>query len=393
MRRVLLALCFVATLCGCKWGSEHRLPPPTTDRLPNSKDDYKVYNRIGFDLLYTTEPVGENQFVGPIATTTLLTVLLNGSSGAAHDQLLSVLSTSEASADEFNEGQRALLNQIDLYDKQPLAYGGGLWSVWPVMLDKQFVANAGSMNAVTVKKLGNTGIEAVRLVNEFASERTGGRIPTIVEKLDRKDQSFGTVVTSFHWTGAPFYASGTMSFDGSDVPAISANAHLYYSDARYACATIPLGDSGCNLTILVPKNKTKLTDLEDVLNESGWSLLLASMVKAEIEVVLPIMDLVGSAELQKPISENGAYSLFEDDCNLRRISIEMEKGYRLSGISEDFSVQLSPASKAGKQNSGSYPISLRAERPFFMAVSDAKTRTVLLMGFVHQPTMLNTAKP
>lgn len=386
MRWLILALFMTMLLVGCKWGAEHRLPAPATNKLPTSVDDYKAYNKLGFELLFANDQSDENTLVSPVTTITLLTVLLNGSSGIAHDQLLAALNTKDENVVTFNTSQRALLNLIDSNQNRYYLAGSALWSIWPTVLDKRFIKDAGATNSVTVRKIGNTGIEAVRLVNEFASERTDGIIPTIVDHLDRDDQMFGSVVTSFAFDGNPFIPNGSMKFLGTEVDSVTVGGKLHtYTDARFACALVPLRNSGFELTIVIPKDETRLGDMQDVLNESAWSLLKASMIEAEIEVVLPALNLLMNNNIGASIKKIGISAIFDDRCNLRPMSIEMERGFHLSEVQTTSSFQLRSASGVRVERSKSYPIKLTADKPFFVAVSDMQTGAILLMGFVRNP--------
>lgn len=383
MRPLAFALGLLTIACGCKYGPEHRLPPPATDRLPNAKDDYKAYNRLGFQLFWAQEPNPEI-LVSPVANACLLTSLLNGSSGVVNDQLSSVLSVTQDDLALFNESQRALLNKIADDHEGTLAVGAAVWSVWPVVLDKKYVELAGANFGVNIKKLGGTGLEAVRYVNEFAIERTDGRVSSLVGSLDRSTQLFGTVVSSFHWQGEPFYEADQLSLFGSKVQAMKIEGRYpVFASDRYLCVRLSLG--GAEVTLFIPKTDEPISHFSNTLNESTWAILRSSMVETDLSLTIPRFDFTTESVVTDAYKNEFSDALFDDRCNLRLISIEMERGYKFDELIEASAVRIEPSKGAPSAAKESYPVKLSAQYGCFFTIADSSTGAILLMGAVGRP--------
>ena len=398
MRRfAALALVLVA---GCNWGPEYKLPPPSTSRLPSASDapNYARLNDVAFQLAEAMElGSGGNEVVSPLSVSHNLALVLNGSSTSAHDELMRLFDVTEEDRKAFNESQRALLNRLDELDGRPLRVGAALFTVWPLPLDPGYISRMGAIYGATAENLGGSGIEAKRLVDQWVRESTDGAITEVVDDIDKSEELLLVNVAYFtaKWE-RPFdpIRSYRGEFAGSAREASfmsqSGEAECYAGDAFKAVRLPYRGGEFAFIAMLPGEGR----DAGGLLNKNLWSELNEGFVKQDANIVLPKFAFGAEHDLKPAIEQLGVPSLFNESCNLRPMSIELESGYRFSRMVHKALVRVDEegttaasvtisAVEGGEKGEGAFEFV--ADRPFAFAIVDVKTGVICFLGVVSAP--------
>jgi serpin B len=120
----------------------------------------------------------------------------------------------------------------------------------------------------------------------------------------------------------------------------------------------------------------------------------AGFVKQDANIVLPKFSFGAEHDLKPALERLGLPSLFNESCNLRPMSIEMESGYRFSRMIHKAVVRVDEegttaaavtmsAIEGGEKSEGAFEFI--ADRPFAFAIVDAKTGVICFLGVVSAP--------
>ncbi len=398
MRRVLAVAVLLTAGFGCKWGNEFALPKPSTDRKPGLGDAkyYAAQNDFAARLSEQIAVDNGNHAASPVSIDQSLALVMNGASGKTRDELLGVFGLDENTLPAFNESQRAYLNFVKGIEGRPLKVATAVFTVWPVVLDGGYVQKMGSTYDATVKKLGSAGVGATKVVNRWVSKETDGKIQYVVDRLTKQEQLLVVSVVHFgaDWE-TPFGPARDLSFT---TPRGKVDAKMmnrsgvfeYFEDEVLQAVRLPYKGGAFSMVVMLPKEgrspRSMLTRYQSV------SIGLA---KREGHVWMPKFSFSRDYELSSAAKALGAESIFSEDCNLRNISIELERGWRVSRVIhravvtvDELGTTASGATAAlaegGEKSETAF--TFFADRPFAFAITDTTTGVVAFWGIVNDPT-------
>ncbi|HXH62383.1 MAG TPA: serpin family protein [Fimbriimonadaceae bacterium] len=402
MRRAgLLILPFLAIACNI--GPEFPLPEPSTDRLPNKKDaaNYEPLNRFAFQYADQIKlGSSHNDLVSPLSVGHNLCILLNATSGSPRSQLLTLFGQSESSLDEFNESQRALLNSLRNDDGAPLKTANSLWSIWPMVMDKAFGGDMAAEYDAVVRKLGGTGVEATRLVNEWAKERTGGQITHVLDELTRKSVILVVSAASFddEWQ-TPFDPKNTKNArfhtPGGEItaPMMSLTGDFDYWKGDVASAVeIPYKKGQYSMILILPAEGKSIDDVRDWLTFENWNAMLGGFSTQDVALSLPKFSCDRRYDLIDTVADLGVPDLFTSKCNMRPVSVELERGYSISIMTHMTKITVdergTTAASAGASvaTTAAAQVGFAADRPFMYAIVEKRTGVIAFLGALVDPS-------
>ena len=396
MRRLLFPVLALA-LAGCKYGLPDYPPaPPSSARLPSAEDavHYESMNEFAFRLARETGLGDGNGVICPLAVNQSLGLLLNGSDGETYEALTDVLGVVGVGPDAFNASHRSLLNRLNSASGSPLQMASSLWLVWPIVLDDGYIENMGAQYDASVTRIGGYGIEAVRMVNDWADERTSGKITTIVNQISKQDVVLlisvavfdGEWETPFRLEGAtsPFHAAG----HDMEVRLMKGDSkYRHYQGDDLQAVALPYADGVFEMVALLPSEDSDIVALVDQMDANRLREVRDEMQSALGIVRLPQFTMRSDYELSPAIANMGGQVLFGRGNNFRRMSIEMEDGYGVSKMTHRAIVRVGDSGYEGLPPSGGPPrqFMFRADRPFLFAIIETETGAIVMLGVVSEP--------
>lgn len=395
MGRLLFPV-LVLALAGCKYGRPDYPPaPPSSTRLPSAEDavHYESMNAFAFRLAHETGLRDGAGLISPLAVNQSLALLLNGSDGESYEALTDVLGVVGVGPDSFNASHRSLLNRLNSASDSPLQIASSLWTVRPIVLDNGYIDNMGAQYDASVTRIGGYGIEAVRMVNDWADERTSGEITTIVDQLSKQDVILLISVAVFdgEWEtpfrldslSSPFHAAGhdmdvlLMKGDGQ---------YRYYQGDDLQAVALPYAGGVFEMVALLPSKDSDIGALVDQMDANRLQEILKEMELASGVVRIPQFTMQSDYELSTVISDMGGQVLFGKTNNFRQMSIEMERGYGVSRLIHRAIVRVGGARRATTASgNGAWQFDFRADRPFLFAIVETMTGAIVMLGVVSEP--------
>jgi serpin B len=158
--------------------------------------------------------------------------------------------------------------------------------------------------------------------------------------------------------------------------------------ADYAAVELPYGGGAYAMVVVVPNEGKTLESLVASLDATRWEALLASLVGANGEVYLPRFRLEWGKKLNDPLTSLGMGVAFQDGAadfsGISKsgglfISEVIQKSF--VDVNEEGTEAAAATSVGISVTSISAPvILLRADRPFFFAIRERLSGTVLFVG-------------
>jgi serine protease inhibitor len=338
-----------------------------------------------------------NIFVCPTSIAIALNLLYNGASGKTQQEMASVLSLGEIDLTTLNRANQSLLTNLQSADRNAkLAIANSLWAKQGIAFRHQFLKNNRQFYQAEVTSLNFNSAESPGIINRWVEEHTLGKIIQIVERINPDEVLFliNAVYFKGNWTNpfdknltAPqsFYlANGTakqqlfMSASGS---------YLYYENQQLQAISLPYGNKRLSMYIFLPKKNSNLKAFLEQLNFNNWQQWRSQFKSQTGTIKLPRFKQEYEIELSKVLITLGLKTMFDSNkaefANLtsQRVKVNSIRHKTFIEVNEEGS----EAAAATSAPQASKPFTIIVDRPFFYAIRDEGTGTILFMGTGVEP--------
>jgi serine protease inhibitor len=361
-----------------------------------------AYNAFGLKLLAQTRQSfpGKNVFLSPAGLAFALSMAANGAQGETLRQMLATLQQ-EPGAPDLNEANQALLEHLSKLDaKVKLEIANSLWTagdakIKPAFLDssRQFyqaeVASVDFKNPVTAQK-----------INDWCSAHTHGKIPKMVQPPLGANRLIllDAIYFKGDWT-VPFDKKLThdMPFtlgNGQTVthPRMSrAGEFQYYEDDALQAVCLPYAGRAVSMYVFLPKKS--LDDFVQSLTMENWRQWTRQFRSRKGTVELPRFKLENEYNLNDVLAALGMPMAFTRQANFHGISDESlyidwirQKTYvDVNEEGTEAAAVTGIGFRASVVRREDPPFHMVVDRPFFLAIRENGTGTMLFLGAIMDP--------
>ncbi len=376
--------------------------------FPINTDVVTANTQFGFNLfddIRETEP-NKNIFISPFSVSVALAMTLNGASGETEQTMTNTLHLQGLDPEPINTGYAGLRQALQTSDpKVTLALANSLWARQDVPFKQDFLQRNTQFFGAEVSTLDFTDPNTLKTINQWVSTNTNGKIPEILDEINPDAVLFlinaiyfkGAWQTEFdpsHTRDGTFYlATG----DEKQVPMMTRTGdYPYYAnyEENFQAINLPYGDGRISMYVFLPYGESDLNTFLDNLNAESWENWMSQFHKEEVSLVMPKFKLEYEKMLNDPLKSLGmgiafapgladfsrmadlevlGQNLYIGDVRHKAIVEVNEEGTEAAAVT---SVEMRVESA---------PPAFIADRPFFFAIRDNETKTVLFMGTVVDP--------
>jgi serine protease inhibitor len=403
--RIAIALPLLAVLLLGAYGDIFRPAPETWSEIPLDARMVEGSTAFGLDLhreLAAAAP-DENLFVSPASLGFALLMTARGGRGDTREEILELLGLSGMSDEEIGEhAERWVASLIDPERRVELAVANSMWIRDHFEVRQPFVDWNRVHLRAEVARRDFDDPATVREINDWVADATRGRITDLVAGLDPLDWLILINALYFKgdWTHA-FEERRTSDWpftrpDGSQVMARMMSQPTkfpaYRTDAGHEMVRLPYGSGRFEMVLALPAWGSDLPAFTGKLTGErlrGW---LADDRWSESEVMLPRFRMEWEGSLAEPLKALGMEIPFDPHrADFGEIAPEVEDLHVRRILQKTFvevnerGTEAAAATKVVMGPTSAPPIVI-FDRPFFFAIHDRATRTLLFTGQVTDPT-------
>lgn len=359
-------------------------------------------NELGFRLLDDlASHGGPNTLVSPYGAATALQMVYNGSAGPTARALAHALGVGALSRAAVRGQAEHLMAALSSADPAiTLQIANSLWADRTVRLRPGFVRQVGRAYGAQVATLNFSSPSAPTTINSWVACATHNTIRTIVGRIPPGTLLYLLSALYFHgrWA-APFQSSAThpgtfttAAHTELTVPFMYERHTLpYYSDSHVQVVSLPYGTGGVSMVIILPASGISLRSVRSSLATNLPSWLARAGSANEVALSLPRFSLQKSMDLQPVLAHLGLGSLFTAGANLTPLCASAR--CMLTGARQKMYLQLNEQGTTASGVTGigvgitavTPTVEMRVDRPFFLAVRDSTTGTLLFLGQIGRP--------
>ncbi|MEH2319164.1 serpin family protein [Nostoc sp.] len=391
--------------------AQSSLPQPETPLQKKTlKTDAKIVessNKFGFKLfseLLKGDQAGKNVFISPSSVAIALAMTYNGASGTTQLAMAKTLELQGLNLQEINSSYKAALKQL-LDNSDPnvqLKIANSLWANKNVSFRPDFLQRTQDFYQAKVSNLNFQDPAAPGIINNWVKENTNGKITEIVETIKPSDVLF--LINAIYFKGKwsqefdknqtaqyPFYiTSGRQKLE----PMMSQNGdYRYYESKQFQAVSLPYGKDGkFSFYIFLPKQNSNLNAFYQNLNVENWEKWMTQFSQQKGFIRLPRFKTEYDIRLNDALKTLGMEEAFSDKANFSG----MGKNFQISGVEHKTFVEVNEEGTeaaavtsviVGATAFEQEPVPFRmiVDRPFFCAIRDNQTGSVLFMGSIIDP--------
>lgn len=392
--------------------SLHNPQKPEESRLmaqsPNQSVDTKLVDantKFGFKLFQEIlkQDSKKNVFISPSSVAIALSMTYNGASGETQQAMARALELQGISLQDINQANETLKTTLEKADPDiQLSIANSLWAKQGVAFKPEFLQSNRQFYGAKVTELNFASPDATKIINNWVKENTRGKIDQIVNQIQPDDVLFliNAIYFKGKWT-KPFEKSQTTErpfylSDGSQKqhPMMSQSGqYRYYENETFQAVSLPYGKERLSLYVFLPKKDTNLGAFEQQLSLENWQQWINQFQRRSGSIQLPRFKFDYDVQLNNALKALGMESAFSNGANFSNmtsasVAINEVKHKTFVEVNEE-GTEAAAATSVGVMLTSARmpeePFQMVVDRPFFCAIRDNKTGTVLFMGSIQEP--------
>ncbi len=411
IRKIFISLTCLVSLAfaGCS-NLDSMLP----DKIQNGSEVMPVNTNVvaantqfGFNLfndIRKTEQA-KNIFISPFSVSVALAMTLNGAAGETEQAITNTLQLQGLDSESINTGYAGLRHVLQTDLKVTLAIANSLWARQDVPFKQDFLQRNIQYFDAEVSTLDFMDPNTLTTINEWVSTNTNGKIPGILDEINQDAVLF--LINAIYFKGAwqtKFDPSDTrdgafhLATGGEKQVAMMTRTgeyrHYENYEEKFQAISLPYGDGRISMYIFLPYRESNLNTFLDSLNAESWEQWVSQFHEQEVMLVMPKFKLEYEKILNDPLHSLGMGIAFaHGGADFSRMADLKSLGKNLY-IGEVIHKAVVEVNEEGTEAAAVTSIGIRAtslppqfiaDRPFFFAIRDNETKTVLFMGTVIDP--------
>ena len=382
--------------------------PDTPGELRISASFANQTTQFAFDLakeVNAEEGQAKNVFISPLSLHTALGMILNGANGQTAQEIQKTLHLDAQTLAEANATYNNLMTNLPKADpKVTLTLANSVWYQNTFSVENSFHDLLKQTFNAEVSAQDFTNPATVSTINKWASQKTNGKIPKVIDQIQPDNVMF--LLNALYFKGdwqTRFDAAKTIDSPFRLVMDAATNVRMMRLNSQlnrafrttYTAFELPYGAArtdgpGYVMTVLLPAESTTADAVINNMNSTEWAQLQKDMAPGMLDIGLPKFTLSYEINLNKALTTMGMPTAFTDRADFTKIN--SQGGLTLSFMKQNTFVAVdeqgteAAAVTTGGVSTTSVPLPTLCNRPFVFVIHEKSTGTVLFVGKIADPT-------
>lgn len=364
----------------------------------NTKLTFKLFSEI------LKKHHNENIFISPASLAIALDIVYNGASGQTQQAIGQTLELQGTNLQEINQANADLKTTLENPDpKIQLSIANSLWTKEGIPFKPEFIQLIQNFYQAEVKNLNFSNPTAPSIINDWVNQSTNGKINKIVDVIEPKTVflMLNAIYFKGNWT-EPFPKEATQLrpftlLDGTQkqhpmMRQQNSASFPYYENELFQAVSLPYGEGRMSMYIFLPNQGVSLKTFYEKLNAENWQQWMNQFNNFDnsggVLISLPRFKLEYAIDLKDTLKALGMEIAFTKEANFSGMTpssvwIDKIKHKTFVEVNEEGTEAAAVTNIAGGVRSG--PIEMNVNRPFFFAIRDNQTGSILFVGSIVEP--------
>ncbi|MGI6189881.1 MAG: serpin family protein [Caldicoprobacteraceae bacterium] len=370
-------------------------------------DANKIFGFKVFKQLIKQEP-GKNIIISPTSISIALAMTYNGAEGETKDAMAGTLEVQNIDIDELNNsytGLKTILQNPDPHVQISIA--NSLWMRKGTSFYEEFLNVNQEYYGAEVQGLDFESSEASKTINGWVKEQTKEKIDKIVDDNIDPDTILFLINALYfngNWTHKfdpnltreePFFL-GDGTEKSCSMMFRSTEEYPYFDGENFQAVNLPYGKERLSMILFLPDEGVNLQEFCQGITVEKWDEWMNSFVSTKGIIGLPKFKAEYEVELKETLKVLGMAEAFDEK------KADFSKMHPIASLGEIYIDRVKhktfvETNEEGTEAAGATVVEMKREglptdnfnmiinRPFFFAVRDNETDTILFMGIIENP--------
>jgi len=410
----VLVLASIATSCSLMKGEDvaaANIPAPdpaVTSRVSSATDDF------GFRLLnaLAKDPT-QNTIISPLGVATAFAMAYNGAAGDTKTEMAKTLALGSLGDENINRANHYLMHTLAEADPTvQTEIANALWVQKDFPINPDFRTVCESFYDASVASLDFIGdpTGAAAAINSWVDKNTHHRIPVLVAEIGRDTRLMLTDAVYFkgRWS-SPFKKAQTrprpfhlLSGDSRQTAMMDQSGdYSYLENQDFQAIRLPYGNKRYAMYVFLPRKAAGLPEFIRSLDGAHWTRWTSQFAQRSGEIVIPKFETTYSKQLNDALKDMGMRLAFDDRrADFSRIhpylfisDVEHKTWVKVDEEGTEAAAATSVGMSLAAVGAGPVPAFVMiVDHPFFFAITEEQSGTLLFAGVVMDPTLTGSAR-
>lgn len=366
----------------------------TIDKLvtANTKFAFRLFAEIA------KKDTSGNIFISPYSIAMALAMAFNGAGGETKLAMAKALDLKGMSLDQVNQAHAKLRETLEKLDPQiQIAIANSLWAKKGESFKRKFATSADKFYAARVA---NFDPGDAQVINDWVSSKTNDKIKNLVT------EQIVSVAVLILINAIYFKGNWTVKFDPAATreleftlpggqkkrhPMLSQSGrYRYYKNEQFQAVSLPYGNGRASMYIFLPSPGSSLAKFCQSLTSQNWEEWMPQFRETKGNIILPRFKIeygISLRDILKGLGMDIAFRTqadFEEMCPGVFIGEAIHKAF-VEVNEEGTEAAAATAVVMMRAVAPSAPFNMVVDRPFFCAIRDDETGTILFLGSIVDP--------
>jgi serpin B len=405
----LLLFALIICLASCNKGAKVTPLLPGKNLVLTAYEQQKVTADNAFALrlfksVDSTVTDGSNVFISPLSVSFALGMTSNGTQSTtltAFQNTLGFNGLTQTQVNTYYDNLITNLPKLDPYTTLDIA--NSIWYRQDFSVLPQFLQTDSSSFHAQIQALDFNSAAAPVTINNWASSKTNGYIPTIIKSIPSNAEMY--LVNAMYFKGAwkeKFDPSQTHNSnfylpDNSTVqaPFMSGDIDLNYcADSKALVYELPYSNNKFSMVIIEPVNGTQLAGLVPQIDSAQWQSWMSGLRPINNTVMLPKLKFSFGAILNQPLENMGLGIAFTTSADFLDINPNPAYQLHISKVvhkafveTDENGTTAAAATSVGIVTSIAPAALPPINHPFLFAIREMSSGIILFIGTVNNPLL------
>ena len=355
-------------------------------------------NNFGFEVYHKLYK-GTQMMISPLSLSLALSMAAYGADGQTAKEMCATLGFSDFSTEQVSVYYQKMVNALLEADtKTTFEVANSIWANPRIRVKDSFIEGAQKYYSSEVYSADFSTQETVNAINKWCSDKTHGKINSIMDKPDP------TLVMAL-MNALYFYGKWSFEFEDArkedftaenesivKVEMMHSRNDLRYSEYNgYRMVTLPYGNGAFTMDVILPDNKGRFSDAVAGLDAGTLQRLDRNSSTCDVDLKLPKFTFDYTADMTTVLKELGMVQAFnplsadfsgmaEEDLLISQVKQKTfidvnEKGTEAAAVTFIGFVTTSIGPAPQKRF-----VEFHANRPFIFLIRERSTGAVLFIG-------------
>ncbi len=364
-------------------------------------------NDFSFDLfnkVVQSEPANTNVFVSPFSVSMALAMTSNGANAELRATMAAILGYNDLSQAEVNSAFKSLEKRVKEMDNRvQFNNANSMWYRSGKVVKSSFSESLINYYNADIRGEDFQNPQTVNNINNWVSNKTQGKIPSIIEQINPEHVMFliNALYFKADWK-VPFDPKETQdrgfqlaSNETVQVPTMMTKKakYRYLSHRDVELVDIPYGNGQFSMTVLMPNSDISLNKFTESLSVIALNNWLNASAEVGYDLYLPKFKLAYEISLNSVLTQMGMGEAFSGSKGGFSEIFNDNQHHVISEVKHKTFVEVNEqgTEAAAVTSVGivvtSMPPSVRVNKPFVYVIREKHTDAILFIGKMENPLL------